>query len=122
MRNEILIPSVVAPNAYYLGPMGDPDPSDFINQETNRIPFKQSVVYLSSWNTKTPFKNWSKITKGWRDWFRRVSEKKIGDWKIYDLNQCQTLSDILGQFQKKVLVFQEDKSTIDCLKSIRLVS
>jgi len=48
MRNEILIPSSVVPNAYYLGPMGDPDPSDFINQETNRIPFKQSVVDLSS--------------------------------------------------------------------------
>ena len=40
MRNEILIPSTIVPNAYYLGPMGDPDPSDFINQETNRIPFK----------------------------------------------------------------------------------
>ena len=35
MRNEILIPSAVIPNAYYLGPMGDPDPSNFINQETN---------------------------------------------------------------------------------------
>ena len=35
MRNKILIPSTVVPNAYYLGPMGDPDPSDFINQETN---------------------------------------------------------------------------------------
>jgi len=40
MRNEILIPSAIVPNAYYLGPMGDPDLSDFINQETNRIPFK----------------------------------------------------------------------------------
>ena len=48
MKNEILIPSAVVPNAYYLGPMGDPDPSDFINQETNRIPFKQSIVDLSS--------------------------------------------------------------------------
>jgi len=48
MRNEILIPSAVVPNAYYLGPMCDPDPSDFINQETNQIPFKQSVIDLSS--------------------------------------------------------------------------
>jgi len=48
MRDEILIPSAVVTNAYYLGPMGDPDPSDFINQETNQIPFKQSVVDLSS--------------------------------------------------------------------------
>jgi len=57
MRNEILITSAVAPNIYFLGPMGDPDPSDFIRQETNQIPFKQSTVDLSSWNTKTLFRN-----------------------------------------------------------------
>ena len=37
MRNEILIPSAVVPNVYYLGPMGDPDLSNFISQETNQI-------------------------------------------------------------------------------------
>jgi len=79
MRNEILISSAIIPNAYYLGPMGDPDPSDFINQETNRIPFKEFVVDLSSWNTKTPFRSRPKMPKGWRDWFHRVSEKKAGD-------------------------------------------
>ena len=92
MRNEILIPSAVASDVYYLRPMGDPDPSNFISQETNRIPFKQSVVDLSSWNTKTPFRNWSKMPKGWRDWFRRVSDKKGGYWEVYDLSQCLTLS------------------------------
>ena len=89
MRNEILIPSAVSPNIYFLGPMGDPDPSDFIHQET--IPFKHSVVDLSSWNTKTLFRNWPKMPKGWRNWFRRVSKKKGGDWELYDLNQCLTL-------------------------------
>ena len=92
MRNKILIPLAVVPNAYYLGPMGDPDPSDFINQETNRISFKQSVVDLSSWNTKTPFRNWPKMPKGWRDWFHRVLGEKARDSEIYDLNQCLTLS------------------------------
>ena len=92
MRNEILIPSTIASNIYFLGPMGDPDPSDFIYQETNQIPFKQSVVDLSSWNTKTPFRNWPKMPKGWRDWFCRVSERKGGDWELYDLNQCLTIS------------------------------
>ena len=87
-----MIPSAIAPNVYYLGPMGDPDPSDFISQETNRIPFKQSIVDLSSWNTKTPFRNWSKMSKGWRDWFHRVSGKKGGNWEVYDLSQCLTLS------------------------------
>ena len=75
MRNEILIPSASAPNVYFLGPTGDPDPPNFICQETNQIPFKQSVVDSSSWNTKTPFRNWPKMPKGWRDWFSRVSEK-----------------------------------------------
>ena len=50
MRNEILIPSAVVPNAYFLRPMGDSDPSDFIHQKTNQIPFKQSVVDSSCWN------------------------------------------------------------------------
>ena len=31
MENEILIPLSVVPNAYYLGPMGDANPSNFIN-------------------------------------------------------------------------------------------
>ena len=92
MRNEILIPSAVAPNVYFLGPMGDPDPSDYIHQETNRIPFKQSVMDLSSQNTKTSFRNWPKMPRGWRDWFHKISEKKDRDWEIYDLNQWLTLS------------------------------
>jgi hypothetical protein len=32
------------------------------------------------------------MPKGWRDWFRRVLEKKAGDWEISYLNQCLTLS------------------------------
>ena len=86
MENEILIPSFVVPNAYYLGPMGDSNLLDFINQETNQIPFRQSLVDLSSWNTKNPFRNWPKMPKGWRDWFHRVSDKKGGDCEVYDLS------------------------------------
>jgi hypothetical protein len=48
-------------------------------------------VDSSSWN-KTPFRNWPKAPKGWRNWFHRISEKKDGDWELYDLNQCLTLS------------------------------
>jgi len=54
MRNKILIPSAVVPNAYYLGPMDDPDLSDFINQETNQILFKQSVVICLLGTPKLP--------------------------------------------------------------------
>ena len=32
------------------------------------------------------------MSKGWRYWFRGVSEKKAEDWEVYDLNQCLTLS------------------------------
>ena len=32
------------------------------------------------------------MPKGWRDWFRRVLYKKSGDWEVYDLSQCLTLS------------------------------
>ena len=32
------------------------------------------------------------MPNGWRDWFRRVLEKKARYWEIYDLNQCLTLS------------------------------
>ena len=78
MRNKILISSAVVPNAYFLGPVGDSGPSDFIRQETIQIPFKQSVVDSSSWN-KTSFRNWPSTPKGWRDWFCRVSTKKGGD-------------------------------------------
>ena len=92
MENEILIPSSVVPNAYYLGPMGDTNPLDFINQETNQIPYRQSLVDLSSWNNKNSFRNWPKMPKGWRDWFHRVLDKKGGDWEVYDLSQCLTLS------------------------------
>ena len=59
-----MIPLSVVPNAYYLGPMGDADPSDFLIQETNQIPFSQSLVDLFSWNTKNPFRNWPKMPKG----------------------------------------------------------
>ena len=64
MENEILIPLSIFQNVYYLGPMEDVNPSDPINQETNQIPFRQSLVDLSSWNTKNPFRNWPKMPKG----------------------------------------------------------
>ena len=31
------------------------------------------------------------MPKEWRDWFRRVLEKKAGDWEVSNLNQCLTL-------------------------------
>ncbi|KAG2572373.1 hypothetical protein PVAP13_7KG173555 [Panicum virgatum] len=47
-RNELLIPS--SPHIYYLGPMGNGDPINFIIEETQQIPFRASVVDISSWS------------------------------------------------------------------------
>ena len=77
MRNEILIPSAVASNVYFLGPMGDPDPYDFIRQETNQIHFKQSIVDSSSWNTKTPFRNWPKCLRDGETGFVGYPKKRL---------------------------------------------
>ena len=38
------------------------------------------------------------MTKGWRDWFRRVLDKKGEDWEVYDLTQCLTL--LLSRMEK----------------------
>lgn len=59
---------------FFLGPMGDPDPIDFINQETNQIPFKDSVIDSNAW--KGSFRTWPHISVGWRNWYRRVEAKK----------------------------------------------
>ena len=44
MRNEILISSAVIPNAYFLGPMGDPDPSNFIHQDCELYDLNQCLT------------------------------------------------------------------------------
>jgi hypothetical protein len=58
--------------------MGDPDPIDFINLETQRLPFKQSQMDLDDWDGT--FRSWPNKIDGWRDWFRRISAKKQADW------------------------------------------
>ena len=87
-RNELLIPS--SPHIYYLGPMGNGDPINFIIEETQQIPFRASVVDISSWSNA--FRNWPHILVGWRDWLLRVREKKGKSWVDAEIHQCITLS------------------------------
>jgi hypothetical protein len=47
--------------------MGDSDSSEFITKEINQIPFKISTIDLASWTAKSPFRNWPKMPKGWRN-------------------------------------------------------
>jgi len=57
--------------------MGNPDLIEFINLETQRLPFKMSHMSLSDWaNT---FRSWPTPTVGWRDWYHHISAKKQAD-------------------------------------------
>jgi hypothetical protein len=46
LRNTLVIPTNQPP-LHCLGPMGDPDPTDLINAEANRIPFKAQNFSLN---------------------------------------------------------------------------
>lgn len=77
-------------NTYFLGPMGDLDPTELNNLETNRLPFKQSTMSSSVW--KKTFRAWPHQLDGWRDWYRRVARTHRANWVTHDLDQCITLS------------------------------
>jgi hypothetical protein len=49
----------------FLGPMGNPDPIEMINFETDRIPFKHASLNLADWDSC--FRSWTGYVKGWRD-------------------------------------------------------
>jgi hypothetical protein len=73
-----------------LGPMGDPDPTDLINFETNRIPFKLSSPNLPAWSQV--FRSWPSVTPGWRNWYRRIASSMRVQWDELDIGQCLDLS------------------------------
>ena len=86
-----MIPYAANPDSYFLGPMGNPDPSEIIEKETQRIPFKSGITSPNRWpNT---FKNWPfpPIT-GWRNWYRRMLEKSSSHWESQDISHCLELS------------------------------
>jgi len=70
--------------------MGDTDPADIINAETNRIPFRAENFSLDLW--KDTFRSWPKPTKEWKDWFHRVSGTNEVYWGERKLDQCIRLS------------------------------
>jgi hypothetical protein len=87
-----MIPLAGHPDSFFLGPMGNPDPTEVISAETNRIPFKQSSMNPEMWEKKTSFRNWPTIIPGWRNWFVKVANKKQADWTLRNLDQCIPLS------------------------------
>nr|AAX96228.1 hypothetical protein LOC_Os11g17250 [Oryza sativa Japonica Group]ABA92684.1 hypothetical protein LOC_Os11g17250 [Oryza sativa Japonica Group] len=62
-----------------LGPMGDPDPTDLINAETERIPFKQTKPDLAQWKLTIHF--WPSKLKGYRSWYKRLAAAKRYHWE-----------------------------------------
>jgi len=62
--------------------MGDPDPTDFINLETNRIPFKVANMNLD-WSQA--FRSWPSSTPRWRNWFCQMSYLHQTHWDTYDI-------------------------------------
>ena len=73
-----------------LGPLGDPDPTDVINAETNKILFRTENFSLDLW--KDTFRSWPSSTKGWKDWFLRVSNSNEVHQGERKLDQCIRLS------------------------------
>ena len=61
-----------------------------INIETNRIPFRADNFSLDLW--KDTFRSWPKTTKGWKNWFLRVSGANEVYWAERKLDQCIRLS------------------------------
>jgi len=91
LKNEILIPSEMFADAYFLGPTGNPNSVEFIEKETLRIPFKSGIKPPNQW--PTTFKTWPfPPIMGWRNWYRRMLEKSSTDWDDIDINHCLELS------------------------------
>jgi hypothetical protein len=57
--------------SYFLGPVGISDPLEFIEAESQRIPFKASLAKPQQWQYS--FKNWPlPPIAGWRNWYKRI--------------------------------------------------
>nr|ABA91226.1 hypothetical protein LOC_Os11g02910 [Oryza sativa Japonica Group] len=61
LSNLVAIPSLSHEHHYFLGPIGNPDPTEFIIAETNRIPFRLANPNLGHW--KNTFKSWPALEK-----------------------------------------------------------
>ena len=70
--------------------MGDLDPTDLINAEINRIPFRAQNFSLDLW--KDTYRSWPKTTKVWKDWYLRVIGSMQVYWAERKLDQCIILS------------------------------
>jgi hypothetical protein len=89
-----LIPIVDQSTSYFLEPVGIFDPSEFITAESQRIPFKASLLKPHEW--QEGFKNWPlPPIAGWRNWYKRVLDDdsvKTSNWDSLRIAHCLELS------------------------------
>ena len=95
MSNLVAIPSLSHENHYFLGSIGNLDPTEFIIAETNRIPFKLATPNLGHW--KNIFKSWpslekTSLEKSWAVWYKRVSASKQVHWDEIGIGQALALT------------------------------
>jgi hypothetical protein len=79
--------------SYFLGPVGISDPLEFIEAESQRIPFKASLVKPHQWQDS--FKNWPlPPIAGWRNWYKRILDdgSKTNNWDTLGIAHCLELS------------------------------
>jgi hypothetical protein len=74
--------------------MGISDPLEFIEAESERIPFKSALLRPHEW--QDAFKNWPlPLIAGWRNWYKRILEDKsvkTSNWDNLRIAQCLELS------------------------------
>nr|BAD45721.1 aminotransferase-like [Oryza sativa Japonica Group] len=95
LSNLVAIPSLSHENHYFLGPIGNLDPTDFIIGETNRIPFRLANPNLGHW--KNTFKSWPSLEKptpekSWTTWYQGVSASKKVHWDEIGIGQALALT------------------------------
>ena len=75
---------------YFLGPIGNLDPTEFIIAETNRTPFRSANPNTSHW--KNTFKSWPSLEKSWPVWYKRISASKQAHWDEIGISQALALT------------------------------
>jgi hypothetical protein len=76
--------------------VGIPDPLEFIDAESNRVPFKLALALVRPHAWQDAFKNWPlPPIAGWRNLYKRILENKsvkTGNWDNLRIAQCLELS------------------------------
>jgi hypothetical protein len=89
-----LIPIKDKSSSYFLGIVGISVPLEFIEAESNRIPFKSALSRPHAW--QDAFKNWPlPPIAGRRKWYKRILEDKsvkTSNWDSLRIAQCLELS------------------------------